>query len=59
MEKLGRFSGKNISRFIKVYEQIIEDNGIGEAEIVENFLNVLEPELRARVVELSEMQGGT
>ena len=44
-EKLGRFSGKNISHFIKVYEQIMEDNGVGEIEIVENFSNVLEPEL--------------
>ena len=39
-EKLGRFSGKNISHFIKVYEQIMEDNGVGEVEIVENFSNV-------------------
>ena len=36
----------------------MEDNGVGEAEIVENFSNVSEPELRARVVELSETQGG-
>ena len=35
----------------------MEDNGVGEAEIVENFSNVSEPELRARVVELSETQG--
>ena len=38
--KLGRFDGKNITRFIKIYEQIMEDNGVKSDEIMENFENV-------------------
>ena len=50
--KLGRFDGKNITRFIKVYEQIMEDNGVENDEIMENFEKVSEPDLRERISEL-------
>ena len=43
--KLGRFDGKNITRFIKIYEQIMEDNGVENDEIMENFEKVSEPDL--------------
>ena len=38
--KLGRFDGKNITRFIKIYEQIMEDNRVENDEIMENFKKV-------------------
>ena len=50
--KLGRFDGKNITRFIKVYEQIMEDNGVENDKIMENFEKVSEPDLRERINEL-------
>ena len=36
-EKIGRFDGKNITRFIKTYEQIMEDDGVNEDDYIENF----------------------
>ena len=57
--KLGRFDRKNITRFIKIYEQIMEDNGVKSDKIMENFDRVLEPELWERINELWIENGKT
>ena len=57
--KLGRFDGKNITRFIKVYEQIMEDNEVENDEIMENFEKVLEPDLWERINELQNEDDDT
>ena len=44
-KKLGRFDGKNITRLIKIYKQIMEDNGVNKDDYMENFNKVAETDL--------------
>ena len=55
--KLGRFDGKNITQFIKIYEQIMEDKGVENDEIIKDFDKVLEPDLWERINELQNKNG--
>ena len=53
-KKLGQFDGKNITRFIKTYEQIMEDNGVNKDDYMENFNKVAETDLQDRIEQLFE-----
>ncbi|MCO5554734.1 hypothetical protein L7F22_008268 [Adiantum nelumboides] len=56
-DKLQRFEGRDISKFCRLYEQSMEDNGIQDCEAVDGFHLIVVPELRARLVELQAQQG--
>ncbi|MCO5558351.1 hypothetical protein L7F22_011932 [Adiantum nelumboides] len=58
-DKLGRFEGRDISKFCKVYEQVMEDKGVEEHAVVENFVLVVVPELHARIEKLRTTHGVT
>ncbi|MCO5557896.1 hypothetical protein L7F22_011468 [Adiantum nelumboides] len=55
--KLQRFQGRDISKFCKVYEQVMEDNGIQDQEAINGFHLIVVPELRARIIEIQAQQG--
>ncbi|MCO5550856.1 hypothetical protein L7F22_004350 [Adiantum nelumboides] len=56
-DKLQRFEGRDISKFCRVYEQAMEDNGIQDQEAVDGFHLIVVPELRARIAEIQAHQG--
>ena len=57
--KLGRFDGKNITQFIKIYEQIMEDNGVKSNVIMKNFDKFLELKLWECINELQNKNDET
>ncbi|MCO5600754.1 hypothetical protein L7F22_054869 [Adiantum nelumboides] len=56
-DKLQRFEGRDISKFCRLYEQSMADNGIQDREVVDGFYLIVVPELRARIVELQAQLG--
>ncbi|MCO5587665.1 hypothetical protein L7F22_041616 [Adiantum nelumboides] len=56
-DKLQRFEGHDISKFCRVYEQAMEDNGIQDWKAVDDFHLVVVLELRARITKLQAHQG--
>ena len=56
-EKMGRFDGRDISKYCKAYEEAMEDNDIDDAEAVENFYLNAESELRVRIREIRVQHG--
>ncbi|MCO5612338.1 hypothetical protein L7F22_066605 [Adiantum nelumboides] len=52
INKLDFFEGKNISKFCKIYEQVMEDHGINECSSIENFVYITVSELRARITDI-------
>ncbi|MCO5563544.1 hypothetical protein L7F22_017189 [Adiantum nelumboides] len=57
IDKLQRFEGRYISKYCKLYEQSMEDNGIQDREAVDGFYLIVVSELRTRIVELQTRQG--
>ncbi|MCO5610658.1 hypothetical protein L7F22_064897 [Adiantum nelumboides] len=57
IDKLQRSEGRDISKFCRVYEQAMEDNGTQDWEAVEGFHSIFVPKLRAPIVELQTHQG--
>ncbi|MCO5598949.1 hypothetical protein L7F22_053048 [Adiantum nelumboides] len=66
--KLQRFEGRDISKFCRVYEQAMEDNGIQDREAMEDngiqdqeaidgFHLIVVHELKARIAKLEAHQG--
>ncbi|MCO5572150.1 hypothetical protein L7F22_025901 [Adiantum nelumboides] len=55
--KLQRFEGRDISKFCRVYEQAMENNGIQDREAVDGFHLIVVPELRARIAQIQAHQG--
>ncbi|MCO5589359.1 hypothetical protein L7F22_043326 [Adiantum nelumboides] len=57
-DKLQQFKGRDISKFCRLYEQLMEDNGIQDQEVVDDgFHLIVIPRLRARIKELQAHQG--
>ncbi|MCO5563160.1 hypothetical protein L7F22_016797 [Adiantum nelumboides] len=56
-DKLQRFEEWDISKFCRLYEQSMEDNGIQDREAVDGFHLIVVPELRTQIVELQTQQG--
>lgn len=56
---MGQFDGRNITRFLRIYAREMELNKVGEREMVENFELSVVPEIRERVRELRESDGGS
>ncbi|MCO5595183.1 hypothetical protein L7F22_049222 [Adiantum nelumboides] len=57
IDKLEQFEGHDISKFCKVYEQAMEDNGIRDWEAVVGFHLIVVSELKARTAETQAYQG--
>ncbi|MCO5566656.1 hypothetical protein L7F22_020334 [Adiantum nelumboides] len=57
VEDKQRFEGRDISKFCRLYEQSMEDNGIQDREAVDGFHLIVVPELRIRIVELQTQLG--
>ncbi|MCO5587081.1 hypothetical protein L7F22_041027 [Adiantum nelumboides] len=57
INKLQRFEGRDISKFCRLYEQSMEDNGIQDREAVDGFHLIVVPKMRTRDVELQTQQG--
>ncbi|MCO5604092.1 hypothetical protein L7F22_058250 [Adiantum nelumboides] len=55
--KLQRFEGLDISKFCRVYEQAMEDNGIQDWESVDGFHLIVMLELKAQIPEIQAHQG--
>ncbi|MCO5576000.1 hypothetical protein L7F22_029807 [Adiantum nelumboides] len=55
-DKLQWFEGRDISKFCRVYEQAMEDNGIQDQEAIDGFHLIVVPELKARIVEIQAQQ---
>ncbi|MCO5593678.1 hypothetical protein L7F22_047695 [Adiantum nelumboides] len=56
-DKLQRFEGCDISKFCRLYEQSMEDNGIHDREAIGGFHLIVVPELRTQIVKLQTQQG--
>ncbi|MCO5577359.1 hypothetical protein L7F22_031188 [Adiantum nelumboides] len=56
-DKLQRFEGRDISKFCRLYEQSMEDNGIQDRKAVDGFHLIVVLEIRTRIVELQTQQG--
>ncbi|MCO5606700.1 hypothetical protein L7F22_060889 [Adiantum nelumboides] len=56
-DKLQRFEGRDISKFCKLYEQSMEDNGIQDHEAVDGFYLIVMHELRTQILELQTQVG--
>ncbi|MCO5558415.1 hypothetical protein L7F22_011996 [Adiantum nelumboides] len=56
-DELQQFEGHDISKFCRVYEQAMEDNGIQDWEAVDGFHLIVVLELSAQIVELQAHQG--
>ncbi|MCO5586828.1 hypothetical protein L7F22_040772 [Adiantum nelumboides] len=56
-DKLQRFEGGDISKFCRLYEQSMEDNGIQDREAVVGLHLIVVPELRTQIVELQTQMG--
>ncbi|MCO5598431.1 hypothetical protein L7F22_052526 [Adiantum nelumboides] len=56
-DKLQRYEGRNVSKFHRVYEQAMEDNGIQDREVVDGFHLIVVPELNSQIAELQDHQG--
>ncbi|MCO5576294.1 hypothetical protein L7F22_030103 [Adiantum nelumboides] len=52
IKKLDRFDGRDISKFCRAYEEAMEDNGIDDSVVIENFHLIVKPELRGPIEEL-------
>ncbi|MCO5565011.1 hypothetical protein L7F22_055663 [Adiantum nelumboides] len=57
IDKQQRFEGPNISKFLRLYEKSMEDNGIQVCDAVNGFHLIVVPELRTRITELQAQQG--
>ncbi|MCO5614364.1 hypothetical protein L7F22_068643 [Adiantum nelumboides] len=57
IDKLQRFEGRDISKFCRVYEQAMEDNGIQDREAVDGFHLIVVPKLKAQIAEIQAHQG--
>ncbi|MCO5565062.1 hypothetical protein L7F22_018733 [Adiantum nelumboides] len=57
-DKLQRFEGSDISKFCRLYDRSMEDNGIQHYEVVEEFHLIVVCELKTRIAKLQAQQGG-
>ncbi|MCO5589149.1 hypothetical protein L7F22_043115 [Adiantum nelumboides] len=55
--KLEQNEGHNISKFCRVYEQAVEDNGIQNWEAIDGFHLIAVPKLKAQIAEIQAHQG--
>lgn len=47
--KLEGFEGRDISKYCRVYEQAMEDNGINDQDAINGFHLIAVPEIRTRI----------
>ena len=51
-DKLGRFEGRDITKYSRAYEQAMEDNGATNDDAIEQFHLIVLPELWGRIDEI-------
>ncbi|MCO5550156.1 hypothetical protein L7F22_003638 [Adiantum nelumboides] len=56
-DKLQRFEGHDISKFCRLYEQSMEDNGIKDRDAIDGFHLIVVPKLMAQIAKLQAQQG--
>lgn len=59
VNKMDQFDGRDISKYVRFYAREMELNRVSEHEMVESFELSVVPEIRGRVRELRENDGGT
>ncbi|MCO5567641.1 hypothetical protein L7F22_021335 [Adiantum nelumboides] len=57
IDKLQRFEGRDISKFCRLYEQSMEDNGIRDREAVDGFHLIVVFKFRTQIAKLQAQQG--
>ena len=58
IDKIERFEGRDISKFCRVYEQAMEDNGINDQDAINGFHLIAVPEIRTTRIGAIRAQHG-